>query len=50
MTALLSYALAALCEIADCFAFWRGYGLANPLWTLPGRCFACLLRPGPDAH
>jgi small multidrug resistance family-3 protein len=37
MKSLLWYALAALGEIAGCFAFWAWLRLGrNPLWTLPG--------------
>ncbi len=37
MTALLWYGLAALGEIAGCFAFWAWLRLGkSPLWTLPG--------------
>ena len=37
MTTLLWYALAALGEIAGCFAFWAWLRLGkSPLWTLPG--------------
>lgn len=48
MTSFLWYALAALDEIAGCFAFWAWLRLGkNPLWTLPGvislMCFALAL-------
>jgi small multidrug resistance family-3 protein len=37
MNSLLWYALAALGEIAGCFAFWSWLRLGkSPLWTLPG--------------
>ena len=37
MTALLWYLLAALGEIAGCFAFWAWLRLGkHPLWILPG--------------
>ena len=37
MKSLLWYSLAALGEIAGCFAFWAWLRLGrNPLWTLPG--------------
>jgi small multidrug resistance family-3 protein len=37
MTSFLWYALAALGEIAGCFAFWAWLRLGkNPLWILPG--------------
>ena len=37
MKALLWYSLAALGEIAGCFAFWAWLRLnKHPLWTLPG--------------
>jgi small multidrug resistance family-3 protein len=48
MTSFLWYALAALGEIAGCFAFWAWLRLGkNPLWILPGVislvCFALAL-------
>ncbi len=37
MKSLLWYLLAALGEIAGCFAFWAWLRLGrNPLWTFPG--------------
>jgi small multidrug resistance family-3 protein len=44
----LYYALAAICEIAGCFAFWSWLRLGrSPLWMLPGMAslalFAILL-------
>jgi small multidrug resistance family-3 protein len=37
MKSLLWYSLAAVGEIAGCFAFWVWLRLGrNPLWTLPG--------------
>ncbi len=37
MNSLLWYVLAALGEIAGCFAFWAWLRLGkSPLWTLPG--------------
>jgi small multidrug resistance family-3 protein len=37
MTTILSYALAALAEIAGCFAFWAWLRLdKSPLWLIPG--------------
>lgn len=37
MKSLLWYLLAALGEIAGCFAFWAWLRIGNPpLWTLPG--------------
>lgn len=37
MKSLLWYSLAALGEIAGCFAFWAWLRLGkHPLWTLPG--------------
>lgn len=35
MTAVL-YTLAALAEIAGCFAVWAWWRGATPLWLLPG--------------
>lgn len=37
MTSILWYALAALGEIAGCFAFWAWLRMhKSPLWTVPG--------------
>ena len=37
MNVALVYPLAALCEIAGCFAFWAWWRLdKSPLWLLPG--------------
>jgi small multidrug resistance family-3 protein len=37
LTSLLWYALAALGEIAGCFAFWAWLRMhKSPLWTIPG--------------
>ena len=37
MVTFFFYALAAVCEIAGCFAFWAWVRLGkNPLWLLPG--------------
>ncbi len=37
MTSLLWYLLAAICEIAGCFAFWTWLRLdRTPFWVLPG--------------
>ncbi len=37
MTFLLWYFLAALCEIAGCFAFWAWLRMQrSPLWVVPG--------------
>ncbi|MGY2049503.1 YnfA family protein [Methylobacterium sp. JK268] len=42
MTTLLAYALAALAEIAGCFAVWSWLRLGrSPLWLAPG--LACLV-------
>lgn len=42
MTLWLVYGLAALCEIAGCFAFWAWLREArSPWWALPG--IACLI-------
>lgn len=42
LTSLLIYALAALAEIAGCFAFWAWLKLdKSPLWLIPG--MACLI-------
>jgi small multidrug resistance family-3 protein len=48
MTAFVIYGLAALAEIAGCFAFWAWLRLdRSPLWVIPGlfalACFALLL-------
>ena len=40
MKAYLLYSLAALAEIAGCFAFWAWFRLDKPLWWLaPGMAF-----------
>lgn len=54
MTAAL-YALAALCEIAGCFAFWAWAREGkSALWLVPGALslalFACLLTRVDTAH
>jgi small multidrug resistance family-3 protein len=37
MSAAVAYPLAALAEIAGCFAIWAWWRLeASPLWLLPG--------------
>lgn len=37
MSVYLAYPLAALCEIAGCFAFWAWWRLGrSALWLLPG--------------
>jgi small multidrug resistance family-3 protein len=37
MTTILSYALAALAEIAGCFSFWAWLRLGkSPFWLIPG--------------
>ena len=39
MPAFFAYPLAALAEIAGCFAIWAWWRLgATPLWILPGAC------------
>lgn len=41
--ALLVYVLAALAEIAGCFAFWAWLRLDKPIWWLaPGTVLLCL--------
>lgn len=54
MKALLAYPLAALAEIAGCFAFWAWLKLdRSPLWLVPGvlslMAFAWLLTLVPAA-
>lgn len=40
---LFLYVLAALAEIAGCFAFWAWLRLdRSPLWIVPGIAFLCL--------
>ena len=53
MNVALVYPLAALCEIAGCFAFWAWWRLdKSPLWLLPGMVslalFAWLLTLAPS--
>lgn len=51
MTSLLWYALAALAEIAGCFAFWAWLRLGKKsTLDAAGCCFARLFRCGPDAR
>ncbi|MBA4492349.1 YnfA family protein [Paracoccus sp. S1E-3] len=52
MHALALFALASLCEIAGCYAFWAWARLGQgALWLLPGTglliCFAWLLTLSP---
>ena len=52
MTGYLAYPLAALCEIAGCFAFWASWRLdRTPAWIVPGLAvlalFAWLLAQVP---
>ena len=51
---LLLYALAALTEIAGCFAVWIWQRGASPLWLIPGAlslaAFAYLLALTPPSH
>lgn len=51
---LLLYALAALAEIAGCFAVWSWWRGASPLWLIPAALclavFACLLAFTPPSH
>jgi small multidrug resistance family-3 protein len=52
---LLIYALAALAEIAGCFAFWATFRLSKSvLWLVPGifslMAFAWLLTLAPPDH
>lgn len=51
---LLLYALAALAEIAGCFAVWSWHRGASPLWLIPGAAalaaFAYLLALTPPSH
>lgn len=48
------YALAALAEIAGCFAVWHWWRGASALWLIPGALalagFALLLAMTPPAH
>lgn len=48
------YALAALAEIAGCFAVWHWWRGASALWLIPGAvalaAFAVLLAMTPPAH
>ncbi len=48
------YALAALAEIAGCFAVWQWWRGASALWLIPGALalagFALLLALTPPAH
>jgi small multidrug resistance family-3 protein len=48
------YALAALAEIAGCFAVWHWWRGASALWLVPGAlalaAFALLLAMTPPAH
>lgn len=48
------YALAALAEIAGCFAVWHWWRGASALWLIPGAvalaAFALLLAMTPPAH
>jgi hypothetical protein len=51
MRSLLWYSLAAVAEIAGCFAFWAWLRLGrNPLMDSRRYCFACRHRAGIDAH
>ena len=51
---LLLYALAALAEIAGCFAVWSWHRGASALWLIPGAlslaAFAYLLALTPPSH
>lgn len=51
---LALYALAALAEIAGCFAVWNWWRGASPLWLLPAAvslaAFAWLLALTPPSH
>ena len=51
---LLLYALAALTEIAGCFAVWRWWRGASPFWLIPAAlslaAFAYLLALTPPSH
>ena len=51
---LALYALAALAEIAGCFAVWAWWRGASPLWLLPAALilglFAFLLALTPPSH
>lgn len=51
---LALYALAALAEIAGCFAVWSWWRGASALWLLPGAlslaAFAWLLALTPPSH
>ena len=55
VTTIAVYALAALAEIAGCFAFWASFRLGkSPLWLIPGVlalvAFAWLLALSPADH
>lgn len=52
MSTLAIFAIAAICEIAGCFAFWAWLRLGqSALWLVPGivllACFAWLLTLSP---